>query len=264
MINIENLHFSYDTPGTGKVTALKSVNLTIHEGENIGLIGANSSGKTTLVRCLNSLLVPSSGKITVDGLDTSEPQNSVNIRRKVGMVFQNPDNQIVSATVEREIAFGLENLGVPTEKMRTIVEKTLNTFDLIQYRTHPPYLLSGGEKQRLALAAVMAMEPKYLILDEPTSLLDPRGRDSIVDLIKAIHRKNKNKEVTSRVTTVFITQYPEEMLSVDRLLVMNQGIIIMDDDPEIIFNRLDELQKIGLQAPVEFELDKLFKKYDIK
>ena len=260
MIEVKNISFNYDAHDGATVHALNDVSLTVEEGENIGLIGANSSGKTTLARCLDALHLPSSGTVIVDGLATTDYGNHTKIRRRVGMVFQNPDNQIVSATVEREIAFGLENLGVPTEEMHEIVSRTLEKFDLEKYRTSPPHLLSGGEKQRLALAAVMAMNPKYLILDEPTSMLDPRGRDSIIELITNIHVENKNKEKRNRIATILITQFPEEMLSVQRLLVMDKGRIVMDDTPDVIFRRIDELHELGLEPPIEYELDRVLDK----
>ena len=254
MIEVRNISYRY----SAGVTALRSVSLTIAEGEHIGLIGSNSSGKTTLARCLNALLVPNEGDVLVDGINTRETQRNLHIRKRVGMVFQNPDNQIVSATVEREIAFGLENLGMPPGEMVTTVEEVLEKFDLTRYRTHAPHQLSGGEKQRLALAAVMAMKPKYLLLDEPTSLLDPRGRRSISDLIAAIHRENRQCEPERRIATVFITQYPEEMAMVHRLLVMHEGRIVMDGDPISVFSRAEFLEGIGLEPPMEYQLATLF------
>ncbi len=263
MIQVIDVRFSYPTPEGQQSRALDGLSLTIHEGESVGLMGANSSGKTTLARCLNALLVPQQGQVLVDGLDSRVPTNHLPIRQKVGMVFQNPDNQIVSATVEREIAFGLENLGIPYEEMHRRVEEALQQFGLVRYRHHPPHLLSGGEKQRLALAAVMAMHPKYLILDEPTSLLDPEGRESVIALIQSLHQKHESA-ADQEVATLLISQYPEELLSVDRLLVMHKGQIVMDGAPAEVFRHVDRLHELGLEAPVEFELEQLFGRYGLE
>ena len=263
LIQVIDLCFSYPTPEGQPSQALAGLSLTIHEGESVGLMGANSSGKTTLARCLNALLVPEQGQVLVDGLDSRDPANHLAIRQKVGMVFQNPDNQIVSATVEREIAFGLENLGIPYEEMDQRVEQAMEQFGLVRYRHHPPHLLSGGEKQRLALAAVMAMYPKYLILDEPTSLLDPQGRETVIALIQRLHQKHEGA-ADQRVTTLLISQYPEELLFVDRLLVMHKGRIVMDGAPAEVFRQADRLHELGLEAPVEFELEELFGRYGLE
>lgn len=255
MIEISNLTFEYAN-NDSKSQVLRGVNLTIKEGESIGLMGPNGSGKTTLARCLNGLLTPINGDVTVDGLSTRESENLIEIRRKIGIIFQNPENQIVSTTVEREIAFGLENLGIPYEQMHEIVDKALAQFNLVQYRNHPPHLLSGGEMQRLALASIVAMSPKYIIFDEPTSLLDLATRQLVLALIAELHEKN----IPQQTTPFFITQYPEEVLQFDRLLILNQGQIIFDDAPSEIFSKVDELQKIGLNVPVEYEVNHYLKK----
>ena len=193
MIRISNLVFEY-TNGEEKNRVLNGIDLTIREGECIGLMGPNGSGKTTLARCLNGLLLPIEGEVLVDDLNTNEAAEISEIRRRVGMVFQNPENQIVSTTVEREIAFGLENLGMDYKQMHETVDKMLEQFNLQKYRNHPPHLLSGGEMQRLALASVMAMCPKYLVFDEPTSLLDLASRKSLLSLISEFHNKNQTEE----------------------------------------------------------------------
>lgn len=221
-------------------------------------MGANGSGKTTLVRCINGLLQPSQGEVLVDDLSTKDESNLNEIRRRVGMVFQNPENQIVSTTVEREIAFGLENLGIPHQKMHQIVDDMLEKFNLNEYRHHPPHLLSGGEMQRLALAAIVAMSPKYIIFDEPTSLLDPASRKLVLSLISDMHHKENNKTSNS-ITTLFITQFPEEALNLDRLLVLNNGRIAFDDRPDNIFQKVDELKNLGLNVPAEFEVNHYLK-----
>ncbi len=245
MIEIKNLTFEYTNHDGSPTRVLDGITLTIAEGERVGLMGANGSGKTTLVRCLNGLLLPT-GEVFVDGLTTSDPVNLPEIRRRVGMVFQNPENQIVSTTVEREIAFGLENLGVPHDEMHKKVAEMLAQFDLERYRRHPPHLLSGGEMQRLALASVMAMSPKYLIFDEPTSLLDLPTRKMVLQLISKLHSK--------RVATMLITQFPEETLLCDRLLILHRGRIAFDGKPSEIFKNVDELRALGVDVPIEYSV----------
>jgi len=259
MIRILNLVFEY-TNGEEKNRVLNGIDLTIREGECIGLMGPNGSGKTTLSRCLNGLLVPTEGEVLVDDLNTNEADKIAEIRRRVGMVFQNPENQIVSTTVEREIAFGLENLGMDYERMHETVDKMLVQFNLQKYRNHPPHLLSGGEMQRLALASVMAMLPKYLVFDEPTSLLDLASRKSLLSLISEFQNKNKTEEIALKISTIFITQYPEETLTFDRLLILNQGQIVLDDKPAEIFQKVEELKKLGLEVPAEFEVNHYLQK----
>ena len=254
MIEIKNVKYIYPPASENDVLALNNINLTIREGEFIAIMGHNSSGKTTLARCLNALLIPESGEISVDGLITHQIENTLPIRKKVGMVFQNPENQIVSTSVEREVAFGLENLSVPTETIHQVVDAILIQFQLEQYRHHPPHLLSGGEKQRLALASVLAMNPKYLVLDEPTSMLDPKGRQELMNLLVEIKKDNVRKKTTEQITIILITQFPDEALFADRLIVMEKGKIVFDDSPEIVFQNVDELKSIGLEVPVEFEI----------
>jgi len=261
MIKINNLIFEY--PGSGgeaKNRVLDDIDLTIREGESLGLMGPNGAGKTTLARCLNGLLLPTEGEVLVDDMNTNETAKISEIRRLVGMVFQNPENQIVSTTVEREIAFGLENLGMDYERMHETVDKMLEQFDLQKYRNHPPHLLSGGEMQRLALASVMAMSPKYIVFDEPTSLLDLASRKALLSLISEVHKKNQTAENNCQISTIFITQYPEETLTFDRLLILNKGRIVLDDPPAAIFQRVKELKKFGLEVPAEFEVNHYLKK----
>jgi len=259
MIRISNLVFEY-TNGEEKNRVLDGIDLTIREGESLGLMGPNGAGKTTLARCLNGLLLPTEGEVLVDDMNTNEAAKISEIRRLVGMVFQNPENQIVSTTVEREIAFGLENLGINYERMHETVDKMLEQFDLQKYRNHPPHLLSGGEMQRLALASVMAMSPKYIIFDEPTSLLDLASRKALLSLISKVHKKNQTAENHCQISTIFITQYPEETLTFDRLLVLNQGQIVMDDKPAEVFQKVKELKNLGLEVPAEFEVNHYLKK----
>ncbi|HEX9974589.1 MAG TPA: energy-coupling factor transporter ATPase [bacterium] len=254
MIDIRNISYCYDSHRAEKIPALQQVNLQIREGEYIAIMGHNSSGKTTFARCLNALLIPQSGEIYVDSLATSDDQNVLAIRKKVGMVFQNPDNQIVSTTVEREVAFGLENLGVPIRKIHQVVASILDRFDLTGYRNYPPHLLSGGEKQRVALASVLAMNPKYLVLDEPTSMLDPKGRRELLTLLAEIKSDNSEKATIDQITMILITQIPEEALKADRLIILEKGTVIFDDHPKIVFQNVEKIKAIGLEVPIEFEM----------
>jgi len=255
MIEFRNVTLEYpSSEDESNHRALDQINLEIREGEYVSMMGRNGSGKTTLARCLNALLIPTHGDVLIDGVSSLVPANIPAIRRKVGMVFQNPENQIVSTTVEREIAFGLENLGVQTAVMQQVVEGTLDRFHLQQYRKYPPHLLSGGEKQRLALAAVMAMNPKYLVFDEPTSMLDPKSRKELLTLLLDIKKDNKAKKTTEQKTLIFITQFAEEVLDADRLLIVNDGQIAYDDTPDVVFQNVDHLQSIGIDVPVEYEI----------
>ncbi len=253
MITIANLSYQYPSSNNHPITALDDISLSIREGEYVAVMGSNGSGKTTLARCLNGLLQPAPGHISVNGLDPADPSMLWEIRRCVGMVFQNPDNQIISTTVEQEIAFGLENLGIPGPAIREKIEETLRAFDLDQYRHFPPHWLSGGEKQRLVAASVMAMEPTYLILDEPTSLLDPSGQTHFKDLLEKIHSGQKT-------TIVLITQFPEEALRADRLVIMARGRIVADGHPRAVFSREEELGQWNLAAPAAFQLDSMLRR----
>ncbi len=254
MIELKKVTYSYHEDKAQPVIALDNINLTFREGEFVAIMGPNSCGKTTLVRTLNGLIIPRHGNVIVDKLAISEPENLLPIRKKVGMVFQNPDNQIVSTSVEREAAFGLENLGVPTKMIQQVVTAILQRFDLEKYRYHPTHLLSGGEKQRLALASVLAMNPKYLVLDEPTSMLDPKGRQDLMNLLNEIRDDNKEKKTTDQITTIMITQFADEALKADRLIVMDRGKIIFDDAPNIVFQNIEELKTIGVEVPPEIEI----------
>jgi len=244
MIELHDLTYHYYAAASN---ALQGIHLHVHRAEILALMGANGSGKTTLIRCLNGLIQPSSGSVLVDDLDTQDPRMLYEIRRKVGMVFQNPDNQIVATTVEREIAFGLENLGVPVDQMHKKVNAALELFSLEQYRYASPHLLSGGERQRLALAAVCVMEPDYLILDEPTSLLDPKGRQDIFQYIIQ-HRD-------SGMGVILVTQSPEEALICDRLVILQHGRLVLDDTPHTAFSQYDKIQRFGIQIPATYVLD---------
>jgi energy-coupling factor transport system ATP-binding protein len=247
MIQIQNLTYRY--PGNEQDT-LKGISAQFHVGEIVALMGANGSGKTTFIRCLNGLIQPTSGDVLVDGTPP-HGEHLVEVRRKVGMVFQNPDNQIVATTVEREIAFGLENLGIPTIEMKSKVDLILEHFSLTEYRHTPPHLLSGGEKQRLALAAVIVMDPDYLILDEPTSLLDPQARQDLLRFL--IHFRKEGMGI------ILVTQFSEEAMICDRLLILD-GSIALEGAPLTVFSKMGRVRELGVQIPVGIELDIFLKK----
>ncbi len=243
LIEIKNLKHSYiDTDGN-EIHALNGVSLDIYKGEFIAVIGANGSGKSTLARHLNAMLLPTKGKCIVAGMDTADDKNLWNIRQHVGMVFQNPDNQIVAAIVEEDVAFGPENIGVPPAEIRTRVDNALAAVGMTEYAKHAPHLLSGGQKQRVAIAGVLALEPDCIVLDEPTAMLDPRGRIEIVNTVKKLNRE-KN------ITVVYITHYMEEAMHADRIIAMEHGVIKMQGRPEEIFTKVKELHALGLETPL--------------
>lgn len=257
MVSFKDVSFEYQYVNQSAISVLNQLTLEIREGEYVAMMGRNGSGKSTLAKCFNGLLHPTAGSVSIDESDTSNSAELSTIRRKVGIVFQNPDNQIVSTTVEREVAFGLENIGVDYKTMHSVVPAVLERFHLQQYSNHPPHLLSGGEKQRLALAAVMAMNPKYLILDEPTSMLDPASRRELLDIVREIKLANINKRTSEQISIVLITQFPEEALEADRLIILEQGRIMFDDSPRVVFQNVSQLTEIGLQVPIEFEIGQL-------
>lgn len=223
-------------------TALDGVNLDIKEGEFVAVLGHNGSGKSTLAKHLNVLLEASEGTLWVDGKDTAKEENLWDIRKNAGMVFQNPDNQIIASVVEEDVAFGPENIGVPTDEIWKRVESSLKSVGMIQYREHSPNKLSGGQKQRVAIAGVMAMEPKCIVLDEPTAMLDPNGRKEVLD---AVERLNKEKGVT----VILITHYMEEVIRADRVYVMDKGKVVMQGTPKSIFSQVDALKSYRLDVP---------------
>ena len=247
MIELRKVSYEYKLDEKRSILALDDINLTFEQGECVAIIGSNGSGKTTLARLLNALLLPTSGKVLVDGLDTSDKDSPKRIRLKVGMVFQNPDNQLISTSVEREIAFGLENMALPYEEMERRVEWALDLFHLKEYRKYAPHKLSGGEKQRVALASVLCMRPEYLVLDEPTSLLDAKGKKKVMSLIEGFCKQSK-------VSVVHITQFPDEAVIADRVLVMHKGRIVLDGCPKDVFKQKDKLEEIGLQPPLAVKI----------
>lgn len=260
IIEIEDLHFSYDSDGESKVQdeVLKGIDLTIKEGEFVAVLGHNGSGKSTLAKHLNAILLPTKGKVTVDGIDTADESRLFDLRRRVGMVFQNPDNQIVSSIVEEDVAFALENLGVPYEEMRRLVDDALRAVNMYEYRLHSPAQLSGGQKQRVAIAGIIAMEPRCIILDEPTAMLDPSGRKEVMATVRRMNREQG-------ITVVLITHYMDEAAQSGRVVVIDKGRLIMDDKPEKVFAQVDRMKEIGLDVPQVTELAWELKKagYDI-
>ena len=257
MISIKGLKHYYTDADGKEVKALDGIDLDIKKGEFVAIIGANGSGKSTLARHLNALLLPTEGTCTVGGLDIVEEANMWNIRQQVGMVFQNPDNQIVAAIVEEDVAFGPENIGVPSEEIRPRVEKALAAVGMTDYAKHAPHLLSGGQKQRVAIAGLMALEPECIVLDEPTAMLDPQGRKEIVATVKSL---NKDKGIT----IVYITHYMTEALAADRVVVMEKGHIRFMGTPKEVFSRVDELEKLGLEAPLAAKVASELRKSGIK
>ncbi len=251
MIKIDNLWHKYRRGGEG-IAALKGVNLSIEPGQFVVVLGHNGSGKSTLAKHLNGLLLPTSGKVYIDGLDTEDEELIWEIRQKAGMVFQNPDNQLVATVVEEEIAFGPENLGLPPETIRSRVDEALKTVGMEEFRYFAPHLLSGGQKQRVAIAGIVAMRPAILVLDEPTAMLDPQGRAEVMSTITKL-----NKEET--LTVVHITHFMEEAVNADRIVVMEQGNIVMQGSPQEVFLKIDQLRKLRLDVPQMVQLAHLLR-----
>lgn len=242
--NVVHEFFRRDEEGNVEsiTTALDHVNLDVKAGQFIAILGHNGSGKSTLAKHINALLTPTEGVIWVDGMDVLDEDNTIPIRKTAGMVFQNPDNQIIASVVEEDVGFGPENIGVPTEEIWTRVNQSLEAVDMIKYRKHSPNKLSGGQKQRVAIAGVVAMEPKCIVFDEPTAMLDPNGRKEV---IATAHDLNKKKGVT----IILITHYMEEVVDADYVYVMEKGKIVMDGTPRDIFSRVDELKEHRLDVP---------------
>lgn len=249
IIEIQNVTFDYkkDSDGFGAVKALDNVNLNIEKGSFTAIIGINGSGKSTLAKHMNGLVIPTEGKVLVNGMDTKDEAHIWDVRQNVGMVFQNPDNQMVSAIVEDDVAFGPENLGVPTEEIRRRVELSLNAVGMYDFRKKAPHMLSGGQKQRIAIAGVVAMLPECIVFDEPTAMLDPQGRKEVLDIIKKLNRENDK-------TVVLITHFMDEVAEADRVVVMDNGRIIMQGAPREIFLKVEELKKTGLDVPFATDL----------
>lgn len=247
MIQTEQLVFEYekhDEEGnvTGTHRAIDKVDMQIEPGQFIAVLGHNGSGKSTLAKHMNAILVPNEGTMWVDGKDTKNPDELWNIRQSAGMVFQNPDNQIIGTVVEEDVGFGPENLGVPTEKIWKRVEESLKSVGMIEYRHHSPNKLSGGQKQRVAIAGVVAMHPKCIVLDEPTAMLDPNGRREVLRTVEELRKQEK-------VTVILITHYMEEVIDADRIFVMDKGHVVMEGTPKEIFSQVDKLKHYRLDVP---------------
>lgn len=241
MIELKNVTYHYGKDEK-RITALDNVNLTFNEGEFVAVLGANGSGKSTLARHINGLLIPSQGEVLVDGMSTRNRDELWNVRSIVGMVFQNPDNQIIATSVEEDVAFGLENLGVEPGEMRVRVHEALETVDMAGYAKHDPHLLSGGQKQRVAIAAALAVRPKYLVFDEATSMLDPNRSAEIIATIRKL-----NKDLG--ITVIHITHNADEAVEADRVIVLSEGTVVRDGLPREVFSGLCELEKVGVGAP---------------
>ncbi|HHT50242.1 MAG TPA: energy-coupling factor transporter ATPase [Eubacteriaceae bacterium] len=242
MIKIENLTHEYKGNEGDITRALNRVSLDISRGEFVVIIGHNGSGKSTLAKHLNAILLPTEGLVEVNGLDTANPENLWQIRQSAGMVFQNPDNQIVATIVEEDVAFGPENLGIPSQEIRERVKEALRIVGMEEYANHAPHLLSGGQKQRIAIAGIIAMRPQCIILDEPTAMLDPSGRREVMETIT---RLNKDEGIT----IVHITHFMDEAVNADRIIVMEDGEIVLEGQPREIFSKVDKLKEIGLDVP---------------
>ena len=247
MVQTDDLIFEYakrDEEGNviGSYRAIDQVNLEVEEGQFIAVLGHNGSGKSTLAKHLNAILVPTEGTVWVDGTNTSDPNELWNVRQSAGMVFQNPDNQIIGTVVEEDVGFGPENLGVPTDEIWQRVEDSLKAVGMISYRHHSPNKLSGGQKQRVAIAGVIAMKPRCIVLDEPTAMLDPNGRKEVLRTVEELRKKEK-------VTVILITHYMEEVIDADKVFVMDHGHVVMEGTPREIFSQVDTLKKYRLDVP---------------
>ncbi|AAO37033.1 energy-coupling factor transporter ATP-binding protein EcfA1 [Clostridium tetani] len=257
MIECKNVVYKYEDSNENKfIIAVDDVSFSIDKGEFVVILGRNGSGKSTMAKHMNALLVPTEGKVYVDKMDTLDEENTWNIRNKAGMVFQNPDNQIVATIVEEDVAFGPENLGVEPKEIRTRVENSLKRVKMFEYKKHAPHLLSGGQKQRVAIAGVLAMMPECIVFDEPTAMLDPSGRKEVINTIKEL-----NDEYG--ITIVLITHYMEEAVEADRVIVMDTGKLVMEGNPREIFSNVKAMKRIGLDVPQVTELAYELKKEGI-
>lgn len=257
MIQCKNLVYKYQhSEEENSKIAINNLNLDINKGEFLVILGHNGSGKSTLAKHFNGLLIPSEGKVLVDNMDTNNLDNIWKIRNKAGMVFQNPDNQIVATIVEEDVAFGPENLGIEPSEIRNRVDESLKRVGMYEFRKDAPHLLSGGQKQRVAIAGILAMMPECIIFDEPTAMLDPSGRKEVIETIKEL-----NKEYG--ITIVLITHYMEEAVEADRIVVMEQGKILLQGKPREVFSRVEEMKRIGLDVPQVTELAYELKKSGI-
>jgi energy-coupling factor transport system ATP-binding protein len=247
MIECSNVFFGYEKENNETKLAVNGVNLNVKKGEFLVILGHNGSGKSTIAKHMNALVLPSEGDVLVDGMNTKDFDNLWKIRNKAGMVFQNPDNQIVATIVEEDVAFGPENLGVEPKEINHRVDEALKTVNMSEYRRHAPHLLSGGQKQRVAIAGILAMKPECIILDEPTAMLDPSGRNEVLNTIKELNKKYG-------ITIILITHYMEEAVEADRIIVMDNGSIVKEGNPREIFSNVSMMKNIGLDVPQVTEL----------
>ena len=242
-IKVDNVIYNYES---SQESALSEVNLEIYEGEFIAIIGTNGSGKSTLAKLFNALLLPTSGRVFINGINTSNEIDLWKIRSKVGMVFQNPDNQLIAALVEDDVAFGAENLGIPADEIERRVDLSLDSVGMLDFKNFAPHKLSGGQKQRIAIAGVLAMNTKCIVLDEPTAMLDPQGRQEVLKTVKKLHSQG--------MTIIYITHFMEEAINADRVVVMEFGRIIKVGTPREIFTDVESLKKLGLDVPIAAEI----------
>ena len=246
-IQAQQVRFTYDPNDVDAKEVLHGIDLEIEEGQFVALLGHNGCGKSTMAKLFNGMLLPTAGKVLVDGMDTSDESLQLQVRRQVGLVQQNPDNQLVAGVVEEDVAFGPENLGVPPQEIRRRVDAALKAVDMYEYREHAPHKLSGGQKQRVAIAGVIAMETKCIVLDEPTAMLDPRGRKEVMDTIQYLNREKG-------ITIVLITHYMDEAVQAGRVVVMDEGEILMDGTPREVFSQVEVLKRHDLDVPQATEL----------
>lgn len=248
MIRVENTTYEYGIRGEeNHLIAVDNVNISVKKGEHLVILGHNGSGKSTLAKLMNGLLTPTKGNVFVNGMNTKDEDNIWNIRETAGIVFQNPDNQIVATIVEEDVAFGPENLGIPPVDIRKRVDEALRIVEMTEYKNHAPHLLSGGQKQRVAIAGILAMNPECIILDEPTAMLDPIGRTEIMNTLKKLNKEEKK-------TIIHITHYMDEAVAADRILVMEKGKIMMEGTPKQVFCQVDRIKGLGLDVPQVTEL----------
>ncbi|MBQ1283679.1 MAG: energy-coupling factor transporter ATPase [Acutalibacteraceae bacterium] len=252
IIELKKVVFDYTDENDLPVSVLDEISLSIERGSFTAVLGHNGSGKSTMAKLLNGLNKPSSGTVTVNGMDTADEKHEFEVRKTVGLVFQNPDNQIVASIVEEDVAFGPENLGVEPKEIRNRVDEALKSVGMYEYRTHAPFKLSGGQKQRIAIAGILAMQPECIVLDEPTAMLDPRGRSEVIETIQRLNREKG-------MTIVLITHYMDEAALADRVVVMDGGKVILDGTPMEVFGHVTELKSVGLDVPQPTELVTLLK-----
>lgn len=247
IIKFDNVSFAYELEDEGVVNAVNDFSLEVPEGQFLAVLGHNGCGKSTVAKLINGILVPNKGKVTVEGMDTSDEEKTVDIRKTVGMVFQNPDNQIVATIVEDDVAFGPENLGVEPSEIRKAVDSALKAVGMYEFRKREPHRLSGGQKQRVAIAGVIAMNTKCIVMDEPTAMLDPQGRKEVMDTVMKLNRE-------FGITVILITHYMDEAVKADRVIVMDGGRIAMDGTPKEVFRNVERIKKLGLDVPQATEL----------